>query len=109
MSDYADEPEFQEWAKEVREGLIPKMADSSAVVSLVPSGDTDVKFAVELGFSIMLDKPIIAVVQPGSKVPAKLVKVADYIVEADLDSEQGRQRLNQRVIEILEAIGHERD
>jgi hypothetical protein len=48
----------------------------------VPKGQTDVKFAVELGFSIMLDKPIIAVVMAGTQVPAKLLKIADEIIEA---------------------------
>ncbi len=60
-------------------------------VSLVPKGPADMKFAVELGLSIMLDKPFIAVVAPGQEVPAKLRAVADRIVvwepgqsEADL-------------------------
>jgi nucleoside 2-deoxyribosyltransferase len=39
-----------------------------------------VKFAVELGFAIMLNKPIIAVLQPGGTLPDKLRLVADEIV-----------------------------
>lgn len=54
---------------------------SRLTVSLVPQGPADIKFAVELGLSIMLDKPIIAVVEPGQEIPGKLRAVADRIVE----------------------------
>ena len=82
--DVYNSPEFQRYAKRVREELEPMMKDSAVCVSILPSGETDVKFAVELGYMIMLDKPIIVVVQPGSKVPAKLTKVADIIVEGSV-------------------------
>jgi hypothetical protein len=54
----------------------------------------DVKFAVELGFMVMLDKPIIAVVSPGSKVPLKLAKVADEIVEGDIGDPDFQERFH---------------
>jgi hypothetical protein len=69
--------------------LLPMMKNSTLVVSMVPKGRTDVKFALELGFSIMLNKPIVAVVQPGTKVPDKMIAVADHIVEWDLNNDQG--------------------
>jgi len=92
----SDNPfEGQDWeafAEDVKTNLIPKMEGSSVIMSMVPDGNTDVKFAVELGFSIMLDKPIIAVIAPGSTPPAKLVKVADALVEADYDDPAGTSR-----------------
>lgn len=81
MADVYDSPEFQRYANRVRAELEPMIKDSAVCVSILPSGETDVKFAVELGYMIMLDKPIIVVVQPGSKVPSKLALVADIIVE----------------------------
>lgn len=78
------------WAARVLSELVPMIAESYATVSLVPRGATDVKFAVELGLSIMLDKPVILVVGPGVQVPAKLAKVADGIVEGDSSTEAGR-------------------
>lgn len=92
MSDISDDPEFKEWAERVRAHVLPQISESALNVSLVPAGDMDVKFAVELGLSIMMDKPIIAVVQPGTKVPAKLVLVADRIVEADIPADLGKVR-----------------
>ena len=78
-----NDPEFQEWKKDVEENLVPAMRKSAICVSLAPSGDTDAKFAVELGMMIMLEKPIVLVIEPGQYVPAKLRLIADEIVEAD--------------------------
>jgi hypothetical protein len=67
-----------------------------------------VKFALELGFSIMLDKPIIAVVGHGAKVPAKLVQVADSIIEMDPDeglTQDTYQRISEAVKTAVEIRG----
>ena len=76
------DPGWLEYAEHVKAELIPMIKDSAVTLSIVPSDNKpDPKFAVELGYMIMLDKPIIAIVNPGSKVPLKLAKVADEIVE----------------------------
>ena len=96
MSDWVDEltpDERQRWDAFVarfRRDELQKIAGSTAFVSLVPPGEIDVKFAVELGTAIMLDKPILAVVMPDAIVPGKLALVANEIVYADLDTEKGR-------------------
>jgi hypothetical protein len=82
--DWADDREVRRWMKAVLKDLVPKIDGSAAVVSVVPKSDTDVKFAVELGFSIMMDKPIILVVTPGVKIPEKMRRLADEIVEGDI-------------------------
>jgi nucleoside 2-deoxyribosyltransferase len=79
--DWLDDPDARAWARRVRKELVPMIRDSTVTISLVPTGDADVKFAVELGMAIMLGKPIILVVAPGTQVPDKLVLVADEIVE----------------------------
>ena len=96
MSEWHQHPEVKAWLRKMRANLVPMIRDSAVSVSIVPSGEPDVKFSVELGLSIMLDKPIIAVVTPGAKVPSKLVKVADEIIEGDLHTEEGRARLADR-------------
>ena len=78
------------------------LLDSAATVSLVPSAESvDAKFAVELGLSIMLDKPLILVVAPGTRIPDRLVRVADAIVEGELSSPDLRERLNDAVRKVL--------
>ena len=86
--DILGDPEFQAWAKRAQDELVPKLVDSALTVSIVPDGDADIKFAVELGLSIMLGKPIILAVPAGTKVPDKLVQIADEIVELDFEKPQ---------------------
>jgi hypothetical protein len=64
-----------------------------------------VKFAVELGFSIMLDKPIIAVVAPGTQVPGKLVAVADEIVEGVPGQPGFEERFHAALARVLKEHG----
>lgn len=85
MDDFWDEPHAKLWARDVLDGMAPKLADSAATISLIPgeSGkfdEGDAKFWVELGASIMMNKPIIAVVYPGQPIPDKLRRVVDEIV-----------------------------
>lgn len=96
-----DSDEWRQFAERCITELVPKIDGSSVTISLVPNGPSDVKFAVELGFSIMMDKPIIAVIQPGMKVPGKLLAVADSIVEFDPNNTEG---LMPRLGPILEEI-----
>lgn len=72
---------WEDYAQHVIDELVPMLDSTVATVSLLPSGDTDVKFAVELGFSIMMDKTIILCVPNGARIPGHLARVADRIVE----------------------------
>lgn len=96
-----------EWERHVREGLIPKLHNSALGISVVPAGDVDAKFAVELGLLIMLDKPIIAVVPPGVDIPPKLARVADHIITADFTTDEGYARQQLRMA--IAAVMHDQD
>lgn len=80
---------WDDFVAHTRRVTVEGLAASAFVMSLVPRGEPDIKFAVELGLSIMLDKPILAVVLSGSAVPEKLRRVADEVVVADVDTEEG--------------------
>jgi hypothetical protein len=95
--DIRDDPEFQEWERSVQTDLVPKLRQSAYTMCLVPDGEPDAKVAVELGMMILLDKPIIAVVRAGTRIPRHLARVADQICEADLDTEVGRADLAGRI------------
>jgi hypothetical protein len=81
--DIRNNPEYIEWEDRVRTKLIPKIQGSSLTVSIAPRGEPDIKFSVELGLSIMLDKPLILVCEPGQVLPHKLRAIADAVVEVD--------------------------
>lgn len=97
-----DDPETQKWTRHVRDELIPKLEMSRLTVSLVPRTNADIKFAVELGLSIMMDKPVIALVQPGTEIPEHLARVADAIVEGGPDDPTTSERLQAAISEMLE-------
>lgn len=99
MSDWTEElsdegrAEWDRFVEHFRRSTVEQMAESAFVMSIVPTGEFDVKFAVELGAAVMMDKPIMAIVQPGANVPEKLRRVCEEVVEADIDLEEGRKKI----------------
>jgi hypothetical protein len=107
-ADWSTDPEAREWIEGVRTGLVPKLEESALTISLVPEGNqTDVKFAVELGMSIMMEKPIMLVIAPGQRVPPALVKIADEIVEVDwrADPKLGQERMAEAIGRMSALLG----
>ncbi len=98
-----DDPDFKLYVTHVRENLIPKIDESAFTMALVPTGPTDVKFAIELGLSIMMGKPIILVVQPGTKIPWKLTKIADSVIELP-DGWETNEKAQARVRKAIEGV-----
>lgn len=98
-----DSPETLAWARRVVWDLVPKIAASHYFVTYTRTdGEADVKLAVELGFAVLMDKPIIALVAPGARVPNKLVLVADAIIEHDIRDADGVARKLREAIAELE-------
>ena len=94
----------ERWKQHIKDELVPMLEDSKVVLSIVPPDDKlDAKFAVELGLSIMMDKPLLIVVTPGSKVPNKLVLVADSIIEADITTDKGHEALARAIKKHMES------
>lgn len=93
-------PGFRRFARKAREELLPKIDASAMVMSFIMDGDPDVKWAIEMGFSIMLDKPIIAVITPGRKVPSKLAAVVDAWVEWSDDKDEMAKRIREAMVSI---------
>ena len=75
-----NDPDMRRWVDHVLSDMKPKMEASALVMQIVPSNYGDVKLWVELGASIMMDKPIIAVEVEGRQAPAKLRAIADEVV-----------------------------
>lgn len=95
-----DDPQWQEYARQAREKLEPMVRDSAVAVSIY-TGEVDPKMAIETGYMILLDKPIIAVVDPNAKMPKKLALVADAIVEGPIDDPSFSRRLNAAMSKIM--------
>lgn len=83
--------QWDAFVEHFRRDALQKIGGSAAFVSILPAGDNvDVQFAAEIGTAIMLDKPILAITGPGRPISDKLRHVADIVVEADVDTEDGR-------------------
>lgn len=83
FDDMWDDPSAKRWVRQVLDDMAPKMSESALVMQLVPTGEHsegDVKFWVELGASIMLDKPIIAILFGDDPCPPKLALIAEEVV-----------------------------
>lgn len=97
MSDPFDDPAWKRYAKRVQKELVPMMKDSRVTMALATGSEPDPKMAIEIGYMILLDKPIITVVTPGAKVSNKLAMISDAIVEADLDDPNAAGRIAEAI------------
>lgn len=102
--DPSERADWDRFVKGVREDAVVKMTDSAFVVSIVPREEPDVKFCVELGLSIMLDKPLLIVLHPETPIPARLLRCADHVVECDIDTEEGREKLEAAITALVEEV-----
>ncbi len=91
-----DEDEFLEHA---RREMFPKMKES--VLSIVIAADPDPKLCIELGAAILYDKPIIAVVPAGRKIPANLARVASAVIQGDLSDARSKQKLQDAISSVI--------
>lgn len=84
MKPFENDPEWKAWAARIARDVVPMIDGSAVTISFAPgSGKPDIKYAVELGLSIMLDKPIMIVADVGQVLPGKLERIADEIVRVD--------------------------
>lgn len=101
-----EQPAFKRWKKHVEKHMAPGMRKSGMVMSLYPSdGKGDAEFWAELGCAICLDKPIICMVQPGSKASKKMMTVADEIIECDPNTDEGRKEIAAALERLAEKYG----
>lgn len=113
MSDWIDglspkeSADWDSFVTRARSDAARKIDESAFVMSLVPLRDQlDIKFAVELGLAIMMDKPVIAVAFPGTPVPPGLRRVAHAVIELteDFDTAAGRQEMREKLEPIAKLL-----
>ena len=109
---YDQDPQFKNFVERVHRELVPKIEGSTIFVSITPDRPekVDVKFAVELGLAIMMDKPIIATFRPGTKIPEKLAKVVDRFIElGDLSDPVSNKRISDEIRSFAQEIDDAKD
>lgn len=99
--DWSEHPEAKKWLAHARDELVPMIADSALTMTLVPD-EPDPKVAVELGYSILLDKPIVLVVPEGRTIPEHLARVADMVIPMPTDVAAFTVAMNEAMVELEE-------
>ncbi|MFL5865256.1 MAG: hypothetical protein ACJ780_31565 [Solirubrobacteraceae bacterium] len=109
MSDesWMNDPEWNAYVTHVRSSLIPMLENTALTISLAPDDPkgTDIKFAIELGLSIMLDKPIIVVLNTEAELPPMLAKIAHAVVRGNIDNPATQAELMAAITSIPEMEG----
>ena len=98
---------WETFVRSVRSDAMRKIDESAFVLQLVPRGEPDIKFCVELGLAVMYDKPILAVIHPDGNPPGKLLQIADIVVKADIDTEEGRDAVAWALKTMRDPLGEE--
>ena len=100
-----EERQWEAFVKHAREQTVAKMSDSAFVTSIVTGGEPDIKFALETGLALLLDKPIVLLVVHGARIPPKLRAIADGIIEVDdLDTEAGAREVARQLKEFSDTL-----
>lgn len=75
-----DDPGMQEYLRHAREELQPMIDKSTFVMSIAPEEGPDPKIAMETGYMMWLDKPLIVIASKGQTVPRNIRRVAHAII-----------------------------
>ena len=79
--------------------MLPKMIDSIFCTVALDADDAsglkfDLKLALEVGTALLLEKPLLILAPPGTKIPARLAQLADAVVAVDMKNvEDSRDRM----------------
>jgi len=100
-------PEWKEYARSAQEELHPKIRDSAVTIQLY-SDEPDPKIAMELGYTLLLGKPLLILKRPGQTVPVHLARIAEGVLEyqpGQLGDGEFAKRMYAEVDRILAARG----
>lgn len=98
---------YEDYVLHVLAETLPQLRDSGVFVGFpprtfsTPPQPGDIMFCTELGIALMLDKSIVFVVEPGTQLPKKLLRVADHVLEGEIATEEGRSSVTWRITAVL--------
>jgi hypothetical protein len=96
------DPEVLDFLDQATQDALPKIRNSAVTLQIAPGDEPDAKIAVELGFSLLLDKPIVVVVPEGRTVPEHLRRVADAVIPWDDDKDVMAKRVQDALAPFVE-------
>jgi hypothetical protein len=87
------------------EQVMPAIEDSDYIVAMAfDFKKVDAKLSLEVGASLLLDKKIILIVDPGVVVPAKLKSVLYGVIEAKRNDPEGMVKKIKEYVDKMEGV-----
>jgi hypothetical protein len=110
MASFYEDERWKTFVDRARKDAVAKIHESALTICISPpSGPEhfDVQQALELGASILMDKPIVLVQPAGRLISGALRRCADRVIslEHDLDLEAGQLELNRKLGSVLDELG----
>lgn len=97
-----DRNEFEAFAQQVRDDVVPKLRASRYLVNIMPKKNRiDIKAAVEIGLAVLMDRPLIVFAPEGEVTCPKLLLIADHVITGDLETKAGRDVMFEKLGPII--------
>jgi hypothetical protein len=97
---------FRDLQETANRDLFPKLRNSRFTIGLI-DGQLDVKLCLEVGASLLMDKPLILIVKRNTfLIPAKLRSMADAVIEFDsFQDVEVRRQIEEAIQRVLRPAG----
>jgi hypothetical protein len=96
-------PKSQTVYERFNDMVMPAIEASDYIIALgFDLKKIDAKLSLEVGASLLLDKKVILVVRPGTKVPAKLASLVTAVVEHEANDTAGMVAKISKIVEGME-------
>lgn len=102
LQELYETPEMKEFLKHAEDEMFPSMQGSSMCISICDSS-ADAKLAIELGACLLFDKPLILVVSKTMPIPARLLRLADAVIDLD-DWKANPEKARKTVADVIAKV-----
>ena len=103
--DVFEHPDVKAMLRHFRDKVLPNIKGSAITAAIVSKHDPDPKMCLEMGASLLLDKPIIVICIDKAQVSQHLRKIATAIVEvSDLKTEADSKKIQDAINHVLEGM-----
>lgn len=98
--------EFKAFAARWGRDVYPMLARSGVSITIQGSSpsEVDIQQALEIGMTLLLDKPLIVICPAGRTVPDQLRRVASAVIEGDLKDPAFQDRLAEVIKTVAEGL-----
>lgn len=100
-----EQEQFNQWLKDASADSLPKIKDSGTYAGIVTDSFLkDPLCALQLGYAMLLDKPIILIADKSMKLPESLVKISKLIERVDIKNPADMRRASQSIAEFAKGL-----